>query len=79
MIFYFLFKDGISATKAIRALPLEVSKIPIYALTADAMASEIEESGMDGFLSKPIVWEKLSHVVDKVLAEKATRGTPSGY
>eukprot|EP00271_Cylindrocystis_brebissonii_P007795 TRINITY_DN21528_c0_g1_i1.p1 TRINITY_DN21528_c0_g1~~TRINITY_DN21528_c0_g1_i1.p1 ORF type:complete len:1075 (-),score=211.17 TRINITY_DN21528_c0_g1_i1:1210-4434(-) len=65
--------DGLTATRAIRALDKAVSKIPIYALTADAMGAEIEEAGMDGFLSKPIVWEKMSHVVDQILEKKAEK------
>lgn len=65
--------DGLSATRAIRALPLATSKVPIYALSADALAPEsgpMEETGLDGYLSKPIVWESMSGVVDKVLASK---------
>jgi signal transduction histidine kinase/ActR/RegA family two-component response regulator len=67
--------DGLSATRAIRALPLPVSKVPIYALSADALAPEsgpMEETGLDGYLSKPIVWEAMSVVVEKVLASKAS-------
>ena len=66
--------DGLSATRAIRALPLATAKVPIYALSADALAPEsgpMEETGLDGYLSKPIVWEDMSEVVDKVLASKS--------
>lgn len=66
--------DGLSATRAIRALPLAISKVSIYALSADALAPEcgpMEGTGLDGYLSKPIVWERMSRVVDKVLASKA--------
>jgi signal transduction histidine kinase/ActR/RegA family two-component response regulator len=66
--------DGLSATRAIRALRLPTAKVPIYALSADALAPEsgpMEETGLDGYLSKPIVWEDMSEVVDKVLASKA--------
>ncbi|KAG0567928.1 hypothetical protein M758_7G169800 [Ceratodon purpureus] len=66
--------DGLSATRAIRALPLATAKVPIYALSADALAPEsgpMEETGLDGYLSKPIVWEDMSEVVEKVLASKA--------
>lgn len=66
--------DGLSATRAIRALPLATARVPIYALSADALAPEsgpMEETGLDGYLSKPIVWEDMSEVVDKVLACKA--------
>lgn len=66
--------DGLSATRAIRALPMATARVPIYALSADALAPEsgpMEETGLDGYLSKPIVWEDMSEVVDKVLASKA--------
>lgn len=66
--------DGLSATRAIRALPTAMATVPIYALSADALAPEsgpMEETGLDGYLSKPIVWEDMSEVVDKVLASKA--------
>lgn len=69
--------DGLSATRAIRALLTPMSKVPIYALSADALAPEsgpMEETGLDGYLSKPIVWEDMSEVVDKVLAAKSARG-----
>jgi len=65
--------DGLSATRAIRALPTVMATVPIYALSADALAPEsgpMEETGLDGYLSKPIVWEDMSEVVDKVLASK---------
>jgi CheY-like chemotaxis protein len=68
--------DGLSATRAIRALPTATSGVPIYALSADALAPEsgpMEETGLDGYLSKPIVWESMSEVVDKVLASKAQK------
>jgi hypothetical protein len=32
----------------------------------------MEETGLDGYLSKPIVWEAMSVVVEKVLASKAS-------
>jgi PAS domain S-box-containing protein len=49
--------DGIAAAQAIRRLPGEVRRIPIVALTANAMAGQRDEyleSGMDGYVSKPI-------------------------
>ena len=49
------------------------AKLPIYALTADVLAQEIEDAGMDGYLSKPIVWEKMGGVVHKVLVLKAKK------
>ena len=37
------------------------------------LAPEIEDAGMDGYLSKPIVWEKMSAVVHRVLVSKAKK------
>lgn len=49
--------DGISATKAIRALPGALNRIPIIALTANAMQGDREKylaAGMDDYVAKPI-------------------------
>lgn len=63
--------DGLSATRAIRLLDMPCKSIPIYALTADILAPNIEDAGMDGYLSKPIVWEKISGVINTIQAKKA--------
>ncbi|BBN01977.1 protein MpKAI2A [Marchantia polymorpha subsp. ruderalis] len=65
--------DGLSATKAIRALGGEVSKVPIYALTADVLTKgtgSLEAMGLTGYLTKPINWDKLSQVLDEVVQKK---------
>ncbi len=49
--------DGIAASQAIRRLPGDVRRIPIIALTANAMAGQREEyieAGMNEYVSKPI-------------------------
>ena len=49
--------DGTAATQAIRELPGEVARIPIIAVTANALEGERERylaAGMDDFVSKPI-------------------------
>ncbi len=61
--------DGFAATRVIRQHDKykKVSKIPIIALTANAMVSDKEKCfdvGMDGYLSKPVTKEVLS---DKIL------------
>lgn len=71
--------DGLTATKTIRNLRLPVSKMPIYALTADVLtkASEsLEQMGLDGYLTKPIDWDSLSGVIKQVvLARNESRGS----
>ncbi len=50
--------DGITATRRIRALPGEVARIPIVALTGNAMPgqqAEYLDAGMTAYLAKPIV------------------------
>ena len=60
--------DGLEATQAIRALDGEEARIPIVALTANAMGSEERKciaAGMDDFLSKPFEPDDLLSVIDK--------------
>ena len=49
--------DGLAATRAIRALPEQRGKVPIFALTADAFPETREkamQAGMNEFLCKPV-------------------------
>lgn len=67
--------DGLSATRAIRALAEPKANIPIIGLTANAMAhqrAEYEQAGMSGIVSKPIspaslIAEVLKQVRRKVI------------
>jgi signal transduction histidine kinase/AmiR/NasT family two-component response regulator len=61
--------DGLTATRAIRALGGPWSSIPIIALTANAFAEDVKacrDAGMDEFIAKPIrkkiLLEKLADV-----------------
>jgi CheY-like chemotaxis protein len=55
-------QDGISATRAIRALDGPVARVPIIALSANILARQIETyraSGMDDHIGKPIATGEL--------------------
>jgi PAS domain S-box-containing protein len=66
--------DGISATKKIREIELLTGKnIPIIALTAGALKEEKENcfaNGMNDFLTKPLVPEKIMSMLNKYLIKK---------
>ena len=58
--------DGVEATRRIRALDGERSRIPIIAMTANAMQGDRESylaAGMDDYVSKPIEWNNLMRVM----------------
>jgi PAS domain S-box-containing protein len=68
--------DGIAATARIRQLPLPRSTVPIFALTAGAMAAERARclgAGMDLCLTKPIVWTEFHAAIAGV----APRSVPT--
>ncbi|MCA9269452.1 MAG: response regulator, partial [Planctomycetales bacterium] len=61
--------DGCTATRRLRELGFE---IPIYAVTANSMPSDVEEclaAGCTGHMAKPIVHELLLKVVAEALSE----------
>jgi PAS domain S-box-containing protein len=65
--------DGLAATAAIRRLPAG-EKLPIIALTADALAGEREDClavGMNGFLAKPFKTAELFAIVEHMAASRA--------
>ncbi|RPH44352.1 MAG: PAS domain S-box protein [Burkholderiales bacterium] len=58
--------DGVGATRAIRALPGPSGRVPIVALTADALPEFRERymsSGLDDYMTKPIDWPALERVL----------------
>ena len=63
--------NGYEATKRIRELnEPKLAGIPILAMTANAFDEDRKnalESGMDGFLSKPIVVDELLHTLQEYL------------
>ncbi|MEO5329218.1 MAG: ATP-binding protein [Magnetococcus sp. THC-1_WYH] len=65
--------DGLEVTRAIRGITDQTkATVPIIALTSCAMKSEVDRcymAGMDGFLAKPILFEKLAQLLH-TLAKK---------
>ena len=62
--------DGLTATRAIRAMPGAVARTPIVVLTADVMNEATEtarDAGADDFLGKPVKLEQLRTTICKYL------------
>jgi DNA-binding response OmpR family regulator len=72
--------DGLTATRAIRALGGRAKTIPIVALTANAFAAEIlgcRDAGMDDHLAKPIAIVDLAAAVARSLATATPAPAPA--
>jgi Response regulators consisting of a CheY-like receiver domain and a winged-helix DNA-binding domain len=68
--------DGYEATREIRALGTEISKIPIIATTANAFEEDRRaamEAGMDEHVAKPLDVEKLKEVIAKLIRGRKHR------
>ncbi|TNE62382.1 MAG: response regulator [Alphaproteobacteria bacterium] len=69
--------DGVTATRAIRALDGPVAKLPIVALTANTMPEDKKAyvaAGMNAVVGKPVQLHELTSAVRQVLALKAGKG-----
>jgi CheY-like chemotaxis protein len=68
--------DGVEATAAIREKEKATgTHIPIVAMTAHAMAGDRQrflESGMDGYVSKPVHSQELFDAIETALSPGAT-------
>ena len=65
--------DGFQATRAIRELGGEKAKIPIVAMTANAMAGDRENclaAGMDHYVSKPVRPAEVRAIMEEVLRQQ---------
>jgi len=66
--------DGLTATRAIRAMEGEESKLPIVVLTADVMndaSGQALAAGANDFLTKPVNAEQLRAIVSKYAAKRS--------
>jgi len=71
--------DGYAAAGAIRALPGDLARVPIVALTAHAMPGHEERSlaaGMDGHITKPVRREDLAAAIRRFV-EREEPGGPT--
>ncbi len=62
--------DGFEATRAIRALDGDVNRIPIVAMTANAMKEDRQrclDAGMNDYLAKPVSVRDLASVIGRAL------------
>ena len=67
--------DGLQATAQIRALDSPMRRVPVIALTANALRGDRErclEAGMDDYLSKPFSSEQLAAMIDQWLPGRAS-------
>ena len=66
--------DGASATREIRKLAGAAGRVPIVALTADAISNHRErhlEAGLDAYFTKPIDWKTLAEAITRLTGPKA--------
>ena len=64
--------DGVEATLALRRNEL-YRDLPIFALTGDVSVlnqSRISDAGVNGFLEKPVTWEKLEAALDQLAGKE---------
>ncbi len=66
--------DGAGAARAIRQLPEPFNRVPIIALTADALPEFREKymaSGLDDYITKPIDWGALNAALARIVPARA--------
>ncbi len=71
--------DGLSATRALRALP-RFEALPIIAMTANASTADVERTracGMNDHIAKPLLEAPLWHTLSRWLANACSTRAPS--
>jgi len=71
--------DGLDATRQIRALSSPMARVPIIAMTANALAADQQrclDAGMDDYLSKPIKAPHLRAMLQKVVGARQAEVAP---
>jgi signal transduction histidine kinase/CheY-like chemotaxis protein len=66
--------DGFEATRRLRAMPSSCAKVPVIAMTANAMQGDRERclaAGMDDYVAKPIDPKLLLAALAKALADRS--------
>jgi signal transduction histidine kinase/DNA-binding response OmpR family regulator len=72
--------DGMSAIRAIRALPSVAARTPVLALSADVLASNRAaylESGADTLIGKPIDWTELAAEMRRLYSPRGSAFEPT--
>ena len=72
--------DGLAATRQIRNLP-ELNTVPIVAVSAHDTAdfhSEALDAGCDAYVTKPINYTELEHLVTRLIAGNASSAPADG-
>ncbi len=65
--------DGLETLRRLRALPGAAGRLPVVAMTADAMPglrTQYLAAGLDGYLAKPVSPERLADALAAVLARR---------
>jgi len=73
--------DGPEATRRIRLLPGAAGRVPVIAVSADAMAETARDcldAGMDAVLTKPIEHDALLAALSGLMQDPATRARVAG-
>ncbi len=64
--------DGVTATRTIRALEGEISRIPIVAMTAHVLPDQVaalRAAGVDEHVGKPFDRDRLRAIIERCLRE----------